>query len=176
MDSLSYTFEYNFGGGMAGFLWFTEKISRILDGIACTALTFIMLLTVTDVISRRFFDSPIIGTYEIVGMAGAIVIGFSLPLSSWIRSLIYVDFIVKKFPKMGQNIINIITRIIVIVVFITIGYNMIQYATELMISREVSLTRRIPFYPIAYGLGISSFVQCLVHIVDIIKIIGGKYE
>ncbi len=161
---------------MAGFLWFTEKISKLLDVIAYTALTAIMLLTVTDVILRRFFNSPIIGTYEIVGMLGAIVLGFGLPLSSWLRSLIYVDFIVKKFPPKGQNIINIITRLVVIVVFLTIGYYMFQYATELMVSREVSMTRRIPFYPIAYGLGISSFVQCLVHVVDIIKIIGGEYE
>lgn len=161
---------------MTGFLWFTEKVSRLLDACAIIALAFIMFLTVIDVVLRRFFDSPIIGTYEIVGMAGAIVLGFGLPLSSWLRSLIYVDFIVKKFPPKGQAIINIITRIVVIVIFITIGVEMIQYANELRISGEVSLTKRIPFYPITYGLGIASFVQCLVHVVDIIKIIGGEYE
>ncbi len=161
---------------MTGFLWFTEKTSKLMDIIAYTALTSIMLLTVTDVVLRRFFNAPIVGTYEIVGMLGAIVLGFGLPLSSWLRSLIYVDFIVKKFPQKGQDIINITTRIVVIIVFLTIGYHMIQYGTELMVSREVSMTRRIPFYPIAYGLAISSFVQCLVHVVDIIKIFGGEYE
>jgi hypothetical protein len=43
-------------------------------------------------------------------------------------------------------------------------------------SGEVSLTRQIPFYPVAYGLGVSCFIQCLVLITDITKVIGGKYE
>jgi hypothetical protein len=41
---------------------------------------------------------------------------------------------------------------------------------------EVSPTLTMPFYPVAYGLGICSFVQCLVLLCDILKILGGKHE
>ena len=160
---------------MAGFLLFTEKISRLMNVIAYTALTFIMLLTVSDVI-LRMFDLPIIGTYEMVGMGGAIVIGFGIPLTSWLRGLIYVDFLIQKFPDWGRNTMNILTRVISIAIFILIGYNLFSYATDLYISGEVSLTRQIPFYPIVYGLGVACFIQCLVLIADITKVIGGKYE
>ncbi len=160
---------------MAGFLWFTEKISRLMNVIAYTALTFIMLLTVADVI-LRMFDLPIIGTYEMVGMGGAIVIGFGIPLTSWLRGLIYVDFLIQKFPDWGKNAMNILTRAISIAIFILIGYNLFSYAADLRISGEVSLTRQIPFYPIVYGLGVACFIQCLVLIADITKVIGGKYE
>ena len=160
---------------MAGFLWFTEKISRLMNVIAYIALTFIMLLTVSDVILRSF-KHPIIGTFEIVGMVGAVVIGFGMPLTSWLRGLIYVDFVIQKFPRWGRNFMNILTRVICIVIFIVIGYNLFIYATDLLISGEVTPTRQIPFYPVVYGLGIACFVQCLVLIADIIKVIGGKYE
>ncbi len=162
---------------MAGFLWFTEKISRLMNVISYTALTFIMLLTVADVIMRMgWIRRPIIGTFEIVGMAGALVIGFGMPLTSWLRGLIYVDFVIQRFPRRGRNFMNILTRAICIIIFIIIGYNLCGYATELLVSGEVTPTRQIPFYPVVYGLGIACFVQCLVLIADIIKVRGGKYE
>jgi len=160
---------------MAGFLWFTEKISRLMNVISYIALTFIMLLTVSDVVLRSF-KQPIIGTFEIVGMAGAVVIGFGIPLTSWLRGLIYVDFVIQRFPRRGRNFMNILTRAICIIIFIVIGYNLWGYATDLLVSGEVTPTRQIPFYPIVYGLGIACFVQCLVLIADIIKVVGGKYE
>ena len=160
---------------MAGFLWFTEKISRLMNVISYIALTFIMLLTVSDVVLRSF-KHPIIGTFEIVGMAGAVVIGFGIPLTSWLRGLIYVDFVIQRFPRRGRNFRNILTRAICIIIFIVIGYNLFSYATDLLVSGEVTPTRQIPFYPVVYGLGIACFVQCLVLIADITKVIGGKYE
>lgn len=160
---------------MAGFLWFTEKISRLMNVISYIALTFIMLLTVSDVVLRSF-KHPIIGTFEIVGIAGAVVIGFGIPLTSWLRGLIYVDFVIQRFPRWGRNFMNILTRAICIIIFIIIGYNLCGYATDLLVSGEVTPTRQIPFYPVVYGLGIACFVQCLVLIADIIKVMGGKYE
>jgi len=160
---------------MAGLLWFTEKLSKLMNVIAYSALTFIMLLTVADVV-LRFFGHPIVGTFELVGLGGAVAIGFGIPLTSWLRAHIYVDFIIQKFPKWGMNTMNILTRVISIALFILIGYNLFIYATDLYSSGEVSLTRQIPFYPIAYGMGVCCFIQCLVLITDIIKVIGGKYE
>ncbi len=160
---------------MAGFLWFTEKISKWMNVIAYTALTFIMLLTVTDVI-LRIFRHPIIGTFEIVQLAGAVVIAFGIPLTSWSRGMIYVDFFINTLPVRAKDTMNILTRIIGIVIFILIGYNLFGYATSLYISGEVTPTKQIPFYPIIYGMGVSCFVQALVLITDISKVMGGKYE
>ena len=160
---------------MAGLLWFTEKLSKLMNVIAYVALTFIMLLTVADVV-LRFFGHPIVGTFEIVGLGGAVAIGFGIPLTSWLRAHIYVDFVIQKFPKWGMNTMNILTRVISIALFILIGYNLFIYATDLYKSGEVSLTRQIPFYPIAYGMGVCCFIQCLVLFTDIVKVIGGKYE
>ena len=160
---------------MAGLFWFTEKICRLMTLIAYSALTFIMLLTVADV-TGRIFRHPILGTFEIVGMGGAIAIGFAIPLTSWLRGQTYVDFAIQIFPDRVKNIMNILTRVVCIALFAVIGYNLFLYASNLRVSGEVSLTRQIPFYPVAYGLGVSCFVQCLVLITDIAKVIGGKYE
>ncbi len=160
---------------MKGFLGKVNGLSRFLNVIAGISLTFLMLLTVMDVILRSL-RSPIVGTYELVAFCGAIVIGFAIPLTSWARGHIYVDFFILRFSKTGRNIFNIATRSLVIVLFFLIGWNLIKYGIDLQKSKEVSLTLQMPFYPVAYAIGVCCFVQCLVLICDIVKILGGEYE
>jgi TRAP-type C4-dicarboxylate transport system permease small subunit len=160
---------------MEGFLKTINGISRFLNIIAGISLTFLMLLTITDVILRGF-KSPVPGTFEMVAFAGAVVIGFSLPLTSWLRGHIFVDFFILKFSQKGRDIFNIATRCVVIMLFFLIGWNLIKYGMDLQKSGEVSLTLQMPFYPVAYGVGVCCFVQCLVLVCDIVKIFGGKYD
>ena len=56
-------------------------ISKLLNFIAGVALTFMMLLTVVDVLFRAG-GHPLIGAYEIVALAMGIVIGFGIPQTS----------------------------------------------------------------------------------------------
>ncbi len=160
---------------MKGFLRGVEKTSKFLNVIAGVSLIFLMTLTVLDVILRSF-RMPILGTYELVMLAGAVVIGFSMPLTSWIRQHIFVDFFILKFSQKGRDIFNIVTRFMVIFLFILLGWNLFKYGYDLQRSGEVSLTLQLPFYPFVYGLGVCCFVQCLVMVCDIVKIAGGKYE
>lgn len=160
---------------MEGFLNKTRELCRFINLIAGIALSFIMFLTVADIILRSF-RKPIVGTYEVVAFSGAVVIGFSVPLTSWIRGHIYVDFLILKFSQKVRNFFNIVTRFLGIWLFIMIGWNLISYGMDLQKSGEVSLTLQIPFYPVAYGVGICCFIQCLVLLCDILKIFGGKYE
>jgi TRAP-type C4-dicarboxylate transport system permease small subunit len=160
---------------MKGFLNKINGLSRLFNVIAGVSLTFLMLLTVMDVILRAL-KRPIVGTYELVAFSGAVVIGFAVPLTSWLRGHIFVDFFILRFSQKVRNIFNITTRCLVIVLFFLISWNLIKYGMDLQKSGEVSLTLQMPFYPVAYGVAVCCFVQCLVLICDVIKIFGGKYE
>lgn len=160
---------------MSGLLRTINGISRFLNVIAGVSLTFLMLLTIADVILRGF-KRPVVGTYELVAFAGAVVIGFSMPLTSWLRGHIFVDFFILKFSQRGRDIFNVVTRVVVIILFFLIGWNLIKYGMDLQKSGEVSLTLQMPFYPVAYGVGVCCFVECLVILCDIVKISGGKYD
>ena len=160
---------------MEGFFKLINGISRLLNVIAGISLTFLMLLTIADVV-LRIFRRPVVGTYELVAFSGAVVIGFSMPLTSYVRQHIFVDFFILKFSKKVRDIFNITTRCLVIVLFLLVGWNMFKYARDLQKSGEVSLTLQMPFYPVAYGVGICCFILCLVFVCDIIKIFKGEYE
>ena len=157
------------------FVGLVYRLSRAMQAIAGLALVFMMTLTTCDII-LRIFGKPIIGTYEIVAFSGGVVIGFSTPITSFMRGQIFVDFFYQKFPMVTQNILNTTTRLVDIALFGIISWNLMIMARDMYRSGEVSLTLQLPFYPVAYGIAFAMFVQCLVLVCDIIKIAKGEYE
>jgi|YNPBryantNP2012_1023418.scaffolds.fasta_scaffold00399_9 TRAP-type C4-dicarboxylate transport system permease small subunit len=160
---------------MERFLGSVRRLSKWANTLAGLSLTFIMGITVLDVI-LRLFRKPIVGTYELVGFAGAVVIGFAIPLTSWDRAQIFVDFFVEKLPKVPRGGVHLLTRLMSIGLFGLLGWNLFRIASDYQRSGEVSPTLELPFYPVAYGLGVACFLQCLVLICHVVKILGGKYE
>jgi TRAP-type C4-dicarboxylate transport system permease small subunit len=160
---------------MKPFLAAVKGASSALAAVAAAALTLLMLLTIADVV-LRILGRPIVGTYELVALGGAIAIGLSLPLTSWVRGHIYVDSFVARLPRLPRAILNIATRLLVLALFLVIGWNMLRYALDLRSAGEVTPTLRVPFFPVALGVGLSCLVQCLVMVADIMKVIRNEYE
>ncbi len=145
-----------------------QKTSTGLAVVAGTALTFMMLLTVSDVVMRAF-GHPIMGTYEVVGLSLAVVIGFSMPKLSLARQHIYMEFLIDRLSKRNKAIMNTITRMMCIILFVLIGYGLFSIGNEFRTSGEVSPTILLPFYPLAYCVGICCFVECFVFFFEIVK-------
>lgn len=152
-----------------------SKVSQWMNAIAAVVLAFMVLLTVADVILRSF-RRPIVGTYEIVGLTGAIVIGFSIPLTSWLKAHIYVDFFILKLSKTKRKVLYWITKSIGIGLFIILGWNLFILGMDISKSGEVTPTRHIPIHPVIYGLGICCFFQSLVLFCDILSLFGKRNE
>jgi len=160
---------------MDAFLNKVKQLSSFFNIIAGISITFVMLLTVTDVILRTF-KRPIVGTYELVAFSGALVIAFAIPLTSWFRGHIFVDFFVLKMPQKVQTVFHLFTRVLGIGLFFLIAWNLVKVGMNLQKTGEVSPTLQLPFYYVAYAVAICCFVQCVVMLCDMVKIFGGKYE
>lgn len=153
----------------------TEKICKLLNMIAGCTLTLMMLLTVADVI-LRCFHMPIIGAYELVAFGGGLVIGLSLPLTSYKKGHILVDDFLKGFSPGTRRYIHLTTRLCGLILFALISWNMFAMGMDMIRSGEVSLTLEMPFYPVVFGIGVSCILQCFVFFAQIHKVFGGTYE
>lgn len=120
-----------------------------------------MSLTVADVILRSF-RRPILGTYEIVGLMGAIVIAFAMPHTTLQRGHVAVEIVVSSLSPTAQAIVTLITRILSIILFALIAWECFHYGLDLKVAGEVSMTLRLPFYPILYGIAFAAGAVCLV--------------
>ena len=151
------------------------RLSKFMNIIAGVMLTLMMLLTVSDVV-LRYLGRPIRGTYELVALAGAVAIGFAIPITSWMKGHIYVDFLVNTFPGRARIFILITTKLVGVFFFLIAGIYLFANGLSMRESGEVSPTLQLPFYPVAMGLGVCCFMECLVLFTDILKIAGGTYE
>jgi len=160
---------------MAGQFKILRFVSKLLNIIAGIAVTVMMLLTVADVLLRAG-GHPIIGTYEIVALLLALVIGFGIPQVSLDRGHVYMDFLLEKLSRRGKKVMNTMSRLFCIILFLPLGYNLFNVGARFHASGEVSATIKIPFYPVAYGVAVCCLLECCVFIFDIVRIWRGQYE
>jgi TRAP-type C4-dicarboxylate transport system permease small subunit len=143
-----------------------RSLSRFMYVIAGIALAASMFLTVADVILREF-KVPIVGTYELVGLLGAVAVGFAIPQTSRLQGHVIMDYVTSKLPQGWKKLFHVLTRILAIVTFVIIGWQLWALGTDYRASGEVTLTLQLPFYPVTYGISLCCFVECLVLLFDI---------
>jgi TRAP-type C4-dicarboxylate transport system permease small subunit len=127
------------------------RLASFFNGIATAAVVVMMALTCLDVL-LRLLRHPIPGTYEIVGLLGAVFISFSLARTSVDQGHIAVDFLVQRFPKRIQHAVEAINTGICALLFTVVCSQCVFYAQDLKASKEVSMTLQMPIHPFVFGI------------------------
>ena len=109
---------------------FFRAMNKVLSIIGGTALSLMMFMTVADVIMRAG-GHPILGTYEMVALMLAVVIGFTIPMVSLARGHVYMEIVLEKLSVRNKALMNTFTRILCFGLFAIIGYNLIMVGNEL---------------------------------------------
>ncbi len=157
------------GGNMKAFVKSFRKLSSWMNTLGGIVLFLMMMLTVVDVF-LRVFGKPLVGTYELVAIAGAIVVGFAIPQTSLDKGHINVDFMMENRSVLTRQIFSVFTKLMGITLFGLLSWNLFLKANHLYKAGDVSLTLQIPYYPAAYGLAFAALIECFVLIIDIITI------
>ena len=141
-----------------------KKIARALGEIAGWLLFACMIIVTLNVILRKVFNNPLLGTYEWVGILSAVMISLGLAYCATVGGHIAIDFIVNKMKPGLQRIIAIICGSISCLVMGGVTVSLFQYANKLAQSGEVSPTTKIPFYIFVYiaGVGFVAFLAVLL--------------
>ena len=160
---------------MRRFVAFASGLSTWMAGAGGIILVSMMLVTVFDV-TVRCFGRPISGTYDLVALGGALVIGFSIPYTTMKKGHIMVDVLIQRLSPKNQNIVNLVTRLMALAICLTIGWHLIRVGLDFYHKHEGSQTLQLSFYPIAYGLAGGFFVQCLANIAEIVKLVLTREE
>jgi TRAP-type C4-dicarboxylate transport system permease small subunit len=154
---------------MAAFVKVFRKLVGWMNGLAGIVLFLMMMLTVADVV-LRIFGTAILGTYELVAVSGAIVVGFAVPQTSWEKGHVNVDFLVENRSEGVRKVVFIITRLLGICLFALLAYYLFLKGIHLYKTGEVSLTLQLPYFPAAFGLSFCFLIECITLVADICRI------
>ena len=150
-------------------LRFIEPISRWLNVVAGIALVLMILFTCADVVGRKLLNHPVSGTYENVGFLNVIVVAFALVYTYRIKGLVSVELITDRLPKRAQWFISAFVALLGLVFFVLLTWQSIEYGNTVWRTGEVSITQKLPFYPIIYGIAFSCIPVCLMLFLDLIE-------
>jgi TRAP-type C4-dicarboxylate transport system permease small subunit len=142
-----------------------------MEIVAGIALIGAMLLIGADIVGR-IFGRPVPGTYEIVSLAGGLIIGLALPATSRAKGHVSADVLIGKLSERSKLILTVVTRLICIVVFLIAGYGMIMMGARLKASGEITAVLALPFYYAAYAIGGAFWIQTLILFSEIIETIN----
>jgi TRAP-type C4-dicarboxylate transport system permease small subunit len=151
---------------MKRFMDLVLKADISLFFIAGVALILMMAITLADV-AMRTIGKPIIGSVELISFLGALVIGLAIPYTTWTKGHIIVDLVLDWLSPTSRKVLQSVTRIVGIILFILAGYNFILMGLDLKASHTTSGAFKLPLYPIAFGLAISCLFQIATLICDL---------
>jgi TRAP-type C4-dicarboxylate transport system permease small subunit len=152
---------------------FSGRMSAWMEIVAGIALIGVMLLIGADIVGR-IFGYPVPGTYEIVSLAGGIIIGLALPATSRVKGHVSTDILTARLSAKTRLFLMIGTRFIGIFIFLLAGYGMIMMGIRLRASGEVTAVLTLPFHYIVYAIGGAFLVQSLILATEIIEAANSK--
>jgi TRAP-type C4-dicarboxylate transport system permease small subunit len=161
--------------GMKRLLAIWLKIGVTAHTLAGITLIIMFLVTLTEVTMRAVWRS-IPGTFELISLLGGVVIGLAVPYTSQMNGHIVVDSLLGKLSKSRQNVMNVMTRIVVMIFFVFIAVSLISMGLDHRASKEVTQTLRVPLYFIFFVLGGVFLIQAAQFLFDIVKIYGGGHD
>lgn len=145
---------------------FLEKVfswaSYRVKDIGVTVLVGMVLLVVTDVVLRRFFNRPFTFTYEVVQVLLCVVVFFAVAYTGTQRAHISVDVLVSRFPAKTQAIIDVAIRLVGIALFSFVGWHSIVYGIHVWDIGQSTAVLGIPLYPFVFVVAFGSFLLALV--------------
>ena len=147
----------------------TRPIVRLLKSIAMGILLIMMFLTAMDVIFRYMFNRPITGSYELIEFMMAILVSFGIAYCALEGGHVSVDLVVARFSEKTQAIIESITSIFSLGLFILITWQNVLYIRDNFHSKLESAVLFIPVYPFIAIVAIGFAVLCMVLLTNLFR-------
>jgi len=140
----------------------------LLGFVSALALLFIVVVVMADVIGR-IWGSGIRGGMDYIRLASAVVLGGALPYTTAVKGHIAIEFLFRRINKTMKIVIDTLSRLMMLVLFILIIVFMIKHGLSLYRSGEVTSTVQLPIFWVPYWLAISFLVTSLVKIYHILR-------
>ena len=153
------------------------KINKIFDyaAIASGLILFsLAILTFCDVFGRRFFNSPVAGTIEIVEFGIALVAFFAMPRAFFLNAHVSADFIKNVSITKLQTFITTLRFVLMLIIMYFVSYGTTREAFAFLNNNRVTIDLELSFYPFYFASAIAMWLSVLAIILWFLKAISER--
>jgi TRAP-type C4-dicarboxylate transport system permease small subunit len=136
-------------------------VARGLAGVAGAAILVMIIVTCVDVV-MRYCGSPLPGAYDIVNLAGTLTIACGLPYTTAVKGHVAIEFVYHKLGPRGRVVLDTLIRLLILVLFVVLAWQSLQYGFTLREKGQVSPTLKMPEFWVAYVVSLSCAVMVLI--------------
>ena len=150
------------------------KINKIFDYAAMASglvLFFLAVLTFCDVFGRRFLNSPVTGTIELVEIGMALVAFLAMPRAFFLNANVSADFINNLNLGVFKTYLIIFKFVLMLGIMSLMAYATTVTSFKFMDNQRVTLDLELYFYPFYFVCSIGMWLSVLAIIVWFIKTI-----
>lgn len=147
-----------------------SRISWLLNLVPSVLIIVMTFLIFVDVFLRYIFNRPLTYTYDMVCIMLVVIASLAMPYTTLVKGHVAVDILMLRLSKRKQLIIDTITHIISIVLFLTISWQCFIFAQDFKTAGEVTPTIYFPVYPILYAMSLCFSFSCLVILLNLLEI------
>jgi TRAP-type C4-dicarboxylate transport system permease small subunit len=148
-----------------GLIWVVKAAAFV----AAIVLGGMMLLTVADVVGRYFFNHPIKGTWELIGLLLVCAGTWGLAYCQYQRAHISISIILARFPPRVQAGMRSFTYLVGLFGFSVICWRTVMLAIQYInMAHGVTDTLELPYAPFMLTLSFGTGLVALTLIVDLI--------
>ncbi len=141
-------------------------LNRMLIYFSGFCLILMVVLTCANILFRIFWK-PIPGTFELMGLLGAIMAAFALGSTQIKKENISVDILFNTFPAKLKFILNTINDLACMTFFSIAAWQLVKWATILLKEGELTETLRIIYYPFVYGAALGCGILAFGFFIDL---------
>jgi TRAP-type C4-dicarboxylate transport system permease small subunit len=149
-------------------------ISRVMAIVASATVGLMALITIIDVCGRFFFDSPLKGTFELVGILLVIAGSWALGYCQLLKMNIRISILTERFPLRVRIVLDIIAYLIGIAVVGLICWQGALRTHEYILKDlgAVTSTLSLPFWPFILLMVVGIGWVGVIFIIDLINSIA----
>ena len=152
------------------------SISRWSNIAGEICLAAMVVLVTGNILLRLTPVGPVLGTFELTGYLGALLIAFALAHNQVKRRNIAVEFLVSRLPRRTQNVIDMVVFCISTCLYGVISWRCVAEAIHLSSTGEVSPTLSLPFYPVLIVIGTGCALLGLVLFTDFLQSLSEVFK
>ena len=151
------------------------KIDKIFDYSASASgliLLSLALLTFADVFGRRFLNSPVTGTIELVEIGMALVAFLAMPRAFFLNANVSADFINNLNLGKFKSYLVILKFVLMLIIMSLMAYATTVTSYKFMNNQRVTLDLELYFYPFYFICSIGMWISVIAIVVWFLKTIN----
>lgn len=153
-----------------------SPVSRVLNDVSMVILAGVMFLVVADVLMRRLFNSPILGSHDVRAVGFALVVFLPMGWCTLKDRHVELTVVVSRLPQKPRQYIEVCVILLTTAILGVTSWQLMKQGIRLQTMNGETPVVGIPYYPFVYLATLGMVMMTLVFFIKFLSALSNLME